>query len=45
MKNILRDYYLLILLVLIAGFFSKTAFAGEVKVPETINVHCEIEVQ
>ncbi|MCC2678973.1 MAG: hypothetical protein K0R29_1549 [Pseudobdellovibrio sp.] len=32
MKKILRDYYLLVLLVLIAGFFSKTAFAGEMKV-------------
>ena len=32
MKKILRDYYFLVLLVLIVGFFGKSVFAAEMKV-------------
>ena len=39
MKSILRDYYLLLLLVLIAGLFSKTVLASDMKV----HYHCSTD--
>ncbi len=39
MKKILSRYYFLLLLILIAGFFSKSAFASEMKV----HYHCSTD--